>query len=104
MKTKVITMLYLLLFLFISSCGSDVDCSETNLDQNWAAELQAAINAGNAYYSDETSVNCSTYKNALNAYLNIIKDYRSCANNSSEEAQFDETIQDAENELNEIDC
>ena len=97
----------LLFFLTVISTGcggDDVDCTDPNLDQNWATEFQAVIDAGAAYGLDQSSDNCKTYKNSLKDYLEVIKDYKQCADTAQEEDLFNETIQDAEDVIGLLEC
>lgn len=99
-----------LLFLFsgvlgFSSCGDDVDCSGANFEQELESELNAVISASVAYVLDPTdSGACNAYKDAIEKYIDALKPYRDCASNAQEEAEFDASLEEAEQELNDVDC
>ena len=103
---KQLKNLFLLVLLGIlwTSCGDDVNCQEPNIDQNWATELAAAISTGNAFYAEETPENCEAYKNALNAYIDVLQDYKGCAEETGQGPEFQDSIDDARNEIDINSC
>ncbi len=93
------------LIIFISSCGDDVDCDAALQNQNLlSAEVSAIITAGTNYYSDETDANCQAYKDAIKTFLDEAKKYDDCFEGSTDQADYRESIQEAETELNDLGC
>ena len=100
------SLLTIILFgFFFSACGSDVDCSDpANLDDNWAQELADVRTSQDEYAADPSSENCNAYKRALDVYINVLKDYKSCAENAAQEGQFNEAIEFAEDQAGLLEC
>jgi hypothetical protein len=105
MKNSFSVFILLCGVLCFSSCGDDVDCSGANFEQELQTELNAVISAGVAYsLNPDDSGTCNAYKDAIKKYVDALKPYRECATTSQEEAEFDASLEEAEQELNDIDC
>ena len=103
---KITSFIVLCILAFMTSgCGGDdVDCTEANLEQNWANEFQAVINAGTAYASDPSSGNCNAYKDALKEYLDVIDDFEECADEVDEQESFNEALKEANDAIDSLQC
>ena len=105
MKNFLLLSLILLSVSIVSSCGGeDIDCTNPNINQEWADEFQAALDAGTAYATDPTSENCNAYRDALQDYLDVVKDYEECADTPEEQQDFDEAVQEAQGVINTLSC
>jgi len=102
MKNVSLTQL-LIVFCFVAlfSCGSkdDPGCSTA-----WTTELQNEINAlstaASAYAQDQSSANCTAYKNAYRDYLNGLNSFSSCSLITGQmRIALDKAIKDAKDEL-----
>jgi hypothetical protein len=107
-----------LLFIAILSLAVTTSCSKDNDDDgpedlcgvNWspAVELQDELNALsaaiNAYGLDPTTANCNAYKQAYLDYLNAIKEWEECYIYVGQQQEFLQAVEEAEQEVNDIEC
>ena len=105
MKIKNLFLLALVaVSMSFASCGDDVDCTETNIEQELESEFTALSDAGTAYFTDPTnSVACEAYRDAINDYIDAIESYRECLN-STEEEEFDESIAEFRTVADDLEC
>ena len=105
---KKLTPLFLLLLttLFFTACGGDdVDCTGTSFNAELSAEINALSSAATAYALDpENPDSCNAYKDALKSYLDALKPYESCATNAQEEAEFRAALDDAQDDIDQLQC
>lgn len=107
MKTLKQLMAFMLLGLIIMtySCSKKDDgpvgCNYANevLD-----ELQTLSDAANAYGMDPTTAKCQAYVNAYQAYLNALEDHLSCATIYGNQAELQAAINQAQADLDNIQC
>lgn len=94
----------LLVFGFTPSCKDDEeDCAQTaaNLQDDLTAMQNAALNYG----LNPTTETCNAYKDATQAYINEARDLVDCPGlSASEKAQYEQSLQDAEDELALLTC
>ncbi len=100
-------ILFCALFFSFTSCSNDdVDCSDTqtidNLVENQLNEVTDALTAFSNNPND-TGL-CNNVKNELQNFLDLLRDYESCAEEDGQGDEFRSQITDAENQLAEIDC
>ena len=97
--------------LVIGSCKKDKDDDPiNNCGNNWspAIELQeelAALSDAIATYSNDQSIeNCNAYKQAYLNYLSAIRDWEECYIYIGQQQEFLQEVEEAEQEVNEIEC
>lgn len=77
---------------------------------NWAAdvsdEINAYTNAATVYFSNPTPTvaECQAYKNAYLDYLNALEDHVECATLSGQQAELQAAINQAQAEIDLIQC
>ena len=94
------------LFLASPACKDDDDdpvgCNYLSEVQD---ELDAVIAAANAYGADPTNpTKCQAYKNAYSDYLNELEKYVECAATAGQEDELQQAINEAQTEVNNIQC
>ena len=98
----------LLSFVLLVSCGDGglvEDCSDTvALNSVIADETDNLSNALSAFSSDQSSSNCSNLKNAYLDYIDALKSLQGCANDAGVGDEFRDSINEAEDGLDEIRC
>lgn len=99
----------ILLSIFISSCGSSSDSSGPCDGFIWTQEISdeavALTEAGSAFGQDPTLEKCETYKNAFRNYIDALEDVDvSCFTNQANELDYEAALEDARNEVNELNC
>jgi hypothetical protein len=101
--TKILGGLAILAISVLTSCGKDdpVTC-------NWTTELQnesdALVAAATAYGNNPTTANCEAYKDAFQDYLNEAEKYVSCATTAGQGAELQSAINQAQADLNALQC
>ena len=93
--------------LIVTSYSCKDDDEPSGCD--WAAEVQdeltALTTAGNAWASDPTNTaKCQAYKDAAQAYLDELEDHVDCATISGDQAELQAQIDQAQIDVNNIQC
>lgn len=110
MKTTFFLVAMAALLLSFPSCNGDDDDDKTPACSTaWGTELQnelnAVINAAQAYGNDPTPANCNAYKTSYQAYLNKLKPYGNCsALTGQNRTDFNEAVAEAEADLATMTC
>lgn len=105
MKKFFAMSLCLLVLSFVApSCKDDEeDCAQTAA--NLQDELTAMQNAAIAYGLNPSTDNCNAYRAAAQAYIDEAEDLVNCPGlSASQRAQYEASLQDAEDELNALSC
>ena len=111
MKTFKLLLLLILGFT-ISSCGDDDDPDNGNVNCNssfsinaeLADEIDAFSAAATAYGMDPSTANCNDYKDALTVYLNALSALEECAQQAGVLAEFQESIDSAQDSVDALVC
>lgn len=88
---------------FLGACGKNdpVGC-------NWANELQAESDAlsaaATAYGNNPTPANCQAFKDAYQDYLNEADNYVECAHTAGQGAELQNSIDQAQASLDDLQC
>ncbi len=100
-KVSFTQLLIVFCFVALFSCGTkdDPGCSTA-----WTTELQNEVSAlsaaASAYAQDQSSANCTSYKNAYKAYLDGLNSFSSCSLITGQmKIALDAAIKDAQDEL-----
>jgi hypothetical protein len=107
MKTSnPILILFCALFLsfFIVNCGSNSVYSCTAFNLEFEDELERVSEALTAYGMDASTSNCEEFKNAYLDYIDALGDYENCANELGNVAQWEQSLQIAEDAINGLVC
>lgn len=91
------------LVLFTSCSKSPVKCLNGSWIQDVSTDLEKWSAAATTYSEEPTEANCSSYKSALNGYLTALNQVKKCVPGSSL-SDFDGSLDEAKQELSEIDC
>lgn len=103
--TKLLAGLLLVMVTFTYSCKDDDDPSGCNYLTETQDELDAVLAAANAYGADPTNTaKCQAYKDAYQAYLDELQDHVSCAELSGQQQELQNAINEAQADLNSIQC
>lgn len=90
---------------FFTACDKDDDEPQTcDYTTELQAELNAVVAAAEAYGQNPTTANCNAYKNSLQVYLNEAEDFRTCAVNAGQGAQFQASIDQYQAIIDAIQC
>jgi|SRR5690606_40887170 len=97
--------------LVFSSCSKDDDAGPLGLGggcaYTWsvriADEITALGEAASAYSQDPSKANCEAYKKAYNDYLDEAEDIKPCVP-AGEKDEFQKSIDEARQELNNLQC
>lgn len=96
-------------FMIVTSCSKDGDgpLGAAGCGYVWsvriADEILALSEAASAYSQDSSQVNCEAYKKAYQDYLDEAEDIKPCVP-SDEKDDFQQGIDDARDELNDLPC
>ena len=71
--------------------------------QEYADELEAWSNAATAYNENPTASNCTSYKNAAKAYLDVLEDVYKCVPTANR-AEIKQGIDEAKAEIDKDGC
>lgn len=88
---------------FLSSCGKD-DPETCDYATELQVELDAVIAAGQTFGQNPTTANCLAYVASLNAYLDAAEDFRTCAANAGQGAEFQAAIDQQQAAVDAIQC
>ena len=97
--TKVICLSIIVSFMWLGSCKkkeNDTDRCGTSWYTQVQSQLTAVLNAATIYASSPTAANCTTYKNATQAYINALEPFVSCTTwSAADRADWQESLNDA---------
>ena len=91
------------LMLFTNWSKNPVKCLNGSWIQDVSADLEKWSSASGTYAEEPTEENCNSYKSAINAYLTALNQVKDCVPGSSL-SDFDGSLDEAKQELSEIDC
>lgn len=91
------------LVLFTNCSKSPVGCLNGSWIQDVSTDLEKWSAALNTYSEEPTEENCNSYKSALNGYLSALNGIKKCVPGSSL-SDFNGSLDEAKQELSEIDC
>jgi len=101
-------MAFGLLFSFGCSSDDDGDLANVNCGANWLAS-EAVVNASSkyvdafiAYNENPTQQNCNAFKEAANAYIDILESFRSCAVQQGSLEDWQESMDQTRSEFEDI--
>jgi hypothetical protein len=97
-------LLFGLVFVTYSCKDDDDDPVACNWTTELEAELNAVINAATVYGNDPTPANCQAYKNAYQDYLNELDNYVECAALSGQQAEYQAALDDAQAQIDALQC
>lgn len=100
-KTAV-SLLFLLLFVNCSKDGG-ASCLNGSWIQEVSSELETWLAATAKFGEEPTVENCTSYKSAINGYLNALDRIKECVPTVSL-ADFNGSLDEAKQELSELDC
>jgi hypothetical protein len=103
MKKNILFSLFVLAVAF-SSCGKDVDCTEQGVSEAIADELAAVLSATFLYYDNPSEDNCKKLKSATEDYIDVVKDLEDCAKEMGELEDFQESLKEAQDSLDDLPC
>jgi len=104
MKNLLTLLLLFCGMAFVSSCGSDVDCSdEAAIEAELSPLLETLFTAALNYATDQSDENCDAYKDVLSDIIDKSKEYQECVP-SEERAEFDQDLDDLETQLAALPC
>lgn len=109
---KLSMSVFLSFFLIFMACSGDDDdvdqvaCAGNNVFVN-EAFVEAygdLIDAGSAYGQNATPENCEAYKQAIRDYIDVAESLRNCAIQYGQIEDFDEDIEEAREDVEELEC
>ena len=104
---KNLKLLIVIFCISFISCGSDspgsAACSN-NFSEEFQDELTAVTNAATAYSQDPTSANCQAFKDAYLDYIDALEDWEDCAAINNSTAEFNESLKEARDSVNDLEC
>lgn len=99
---KNLIMFLLPLFLCITSCGDDTDCTEATVNQE-TAEFNNRLNElTSTYNADQTDDNCKNLKEESEKFVEFLESLRSCT--EIEQSSIENAITQAKSNLSNIPC
>lgn len=111
---KPFNLLLALLFMacMTISCGDDDDGGSSSVDCNSAVSVNSAIDdesqaladALSTYVMDQSPANCIALKDAYEAYVDALQSLQGCANQAGVGDEFAESIDDAQESINDLEC
>jgi len=106
--TKNITLTILIIAtLSLTSCGKDGPLGSNCLNGSWLENVETELNAWTeairSYNDDPSKANCENQKKAGLDYVKALEDVRDCVPTIST-ADFNDSIKEAEDELNATIC
>ena len=98
---KLLIVIFCILFI---SCGtSPLGCS-VGFAIKFQDELADVTNAAEAYNTDPTPANCIKYRDAYLDYIDALEDWGDCAVQNNSSAEFNESLKEARDSLDELEC
>jgi len=90
--------------MFTSSCGSDVDCTDTTALNSEAEALSIAASAAlDAYNVDQSEDNCNALKDAIGDFEDFLKDSEECIE-AEDLDDYNETLSDIDEIQANLNC
>jgi len=94
----------LLLFANCNKAGlPGIGCTDGSWIKEWTAAQEALSTTSQAYGTERNVETCTNYKNAINDYLDVYEDIKSCLPVGTRSG-LDESIKESRAEAAEIDC
>lgn len=95
----------------ITACGGDDDdidnqtgfCTTALYGERVSAALDQFSTAVNAYANDPSTANCEAYRDAAQDYLDVLREFETCTF-LVDDADYQESLREAQQEVNDIDC
>lgn len=106
---KLSSIAYCVVLMVLISCGGSddgpakADCVNGLWVQSIQSELSAWSAATQAYGTDPTTENCQKYKSTGQDYIKALDRIKACVPNQGL-ADFEESLEEAKTEINEIPC
>jgi len=105
MKLTKLLFAMMLMGIFFVSCGDDeVECTEAGINEAIAEESMAVGDALSAYVLDPSADNCEALKSAYEDFIDEAKNLQDCANEVGEGEEYMQSIQEAEDSLDLLEC
>jgi len=103
---KLIKLCLLTCFLFLASCGESVDCNDTAAIN---AELDPVLNRLTevtlSLFSDpENNDICNELKDTYKDYIDLLEKFEECFVESGQEEEYRQSLQDARDGLDDLEC
>jgi hypothetical protein len=89
----------------LSGCRkSGVACGSPAFGLAIQEELNTLSTASTAYYQNPTPANCEAYKKAYVDYIDAIRGWEKCLSNTAERNSWQQSLDEAEQEANDLQC
>src|SRR6188768_3102334 len=99
---KIIAGICIVAIPFFNACKNN-DPDPCNYAEETQDELQAVIDASNAYGANPNPTTCNAYKSAFQDYLNALEDHDNCVP-AGQEDEYHQSINQAQAELDALQC
>ena len=99
---KIIAGICIVAIPFFNACKNN-DPDPCNYAEETQDELQAVIDASNAYGANPNTTTCNAYKAAFQDYLNALEDHDNCVP-AGQEDEYQHSIDQAQAELDALQC
>ncbi|TLP74276.1 hypothetical protein [Maribacter sp. ACAM166] len=100
-------VLSLFTLVLLTNCSKDDDNGTSCLKGSWvqevSSELEVWLAAASSYGENPTLENCTSYKSAINGYLNALDRIKKCVPTESLN-EFNASIEEGKESLSKIDC
>lgn len=94
----------LIVMMGLYACGkSAINCHSAGWAFAISNEAIALSEASSAYSLDQSKANCENYKKAYQDYINALKKYEKCLE-PSERSSWIQSLNDAEQEIKDLQC
>lgn len=111
MKNLLLLFLIAIALFTATGCGNnDGDgnngpavCTTVLYSERVPAALETFTNAVTAYTNDPSTSNCEAYRNAAQGYLDVLREFETCTFLAND-AEYQESVREAQQEVNDIDC
>ena len=103
---SILSFLALSFCLFLSSCGSSAiaKCNSLGFAQEFQEEFTIISATSQAYSSDPTPENCEAFKDAYRSYIDVLASWEDCAIELNQEADWRESLEEARQDVEDIEC
>jgi len=88
----------------LTSCGDDIECTETAINAAIQAEVNNVNQATTTFNNDPTSDNCGALLDALDQLIDEFRDLEDCADEVGQGAEFRQDLQNIENDRDLLSC
>lgn len=103
--TNYLLGLFFISVVFTSCGGDDVECTDAGLNEAIQEETMALEEALSTYFLDpENTEACENLKDAYDAFLDQAKELQDCADELGDGEEYMNSIQDAEDALDLLEC